>query len=71
MVTSQNAEDIDRNDPQDAQEVFRRLVPDSAARAVARLLARVVVHADSIESGSWSLSLFREKIRLNVGQTGC
>ncbi len=64
----QGSRNVDRDDPQDANAVFRHLVPEPALLTVAAILARAIEVAHNAEPKAWSISLFPEKIRLNVGQ---
>jgi 5-methylcytosine-specific restriction protein A len=60
---------LDRNDPQEAARVLRELLPDPASRRfAAEVVASSIALADGAHPSSWCLSLFANKIRLNVGQ---
>lgn len=59
---------VDRHDPQQAYTIFRDLVPQSAGVTVAQLLVDIITAAHNLEPASWSVSLFSEKLRINVGQ---
>lgn len=60
---------IRRDDPAQASSVFQSLLPDTASvRATAEVFCGSILVAHSAEPMSWSISLFRKKVRLNVGQ---
>ena len=59
---------IDRSDAQEAQRIFRQLYPENAMLRVAAMrLADSVTVANKEEPGSWSVTLFEDMVRLNVG----
>ena len=59
----------DRCDPQRAARLFELLWPDPAVRAAcAQRLAKSIRHAHEQGDASWELTMFADRIRLNVGQ---
>lgn len=60
--------EMDRTDPEEARAVVERIVPDEAARrACLALLADAIETAHETAPASWSVTLFRDGVRLNVG----
>ena len=61
--------DRDRSDPQRAAQLFELLWPDPAVRAVcADRLAKSIRHAHGQADASWEVTMFADRIRMNVGQ---
>jgi hypothetical protein len=60
---------IDRYDRQSAGRLFRRIWPsDGAARASSAVLADSIRVAHRAGEGCWSITMFADFVRLNVGQ---
>jgi hypothetical protein len=63
------ATDVDRHDPNEAAAILEEILSNAGAvRFVANLLARSIRAAHAEAPSSWEVSLFRSKVRLNVGQ---
>jgi hypothetical protein len=61
--------DRDRRDPQRAARLFELLWPDPAVRAACgERLAQSIRHAHGRADASWEVTMFADRIRLNVGQ---
>jgi len=62
--------ELSRGDAADARRVIGRLYPDSNERLVCcRLLADDIRYANQLSPANWEISLFRDRVRLNVGST--
>ena len=60
---------LDRNDPETARAILEAMYPDEAVREACLAQATASIEAaDAISHTSWSMTLFRRKIRLNVGR---
>ena len=58
---------VDRASARDAQFVIEELIPEAAARLRwLRLLAAAMNRADRVHCGSWAVTLFDDRLRLNV-----
>jgi 5-methylcytosine-specific restriction protein B len=63
------ATSVDRESAADAQSVLESLYPDEVVReACLRRLGESARIADELKPGSWSITLFWDTIRLNVGK---
>ena len=60
---------FDRSDPETARAIVEAMYPDDAVReaCLAQAIASIEL-ADAVSHTSWSTTLFRRKIRLNVGR---
>jgi hypothetical protein len=59
---------IDRACADDARFVVERLIPDAEARKWwLGVLADAMVSAHGVHPGSWGITLFHDKLRMNVG----
>lgn len=60
---------FDRSDPETARAILEAMYPDDAVReACLAQTAASIQLADAVSHTSWSTTLFRRKIRLNVGR---
>ena len=60
---------LDRSDPQTARAILESMYPDDAVREPCLAPATASIDAaDAISHTSWSSTLFRRRIRLNVGR---
>src|ERR1700733_999775 len=61
--------EIDRNDERSVARLFERMWPDSiVSRACAIHLTKSIQAAHQASKACWSVSMFADKVRLNVGQ---
>lgn len=61
-------DDAFRSSAHGSREVIERLLPEPEVRAVVeRILADAITHAHEIGAGSWGVTLYEDKLRLNVG----
>jgi hypothetical protein len=59
----------ERRDPETAARVVKDCLPDEDQRTVAlEALARAIAHAHSVAPAAWTVTLYPEGIRLNVGR---
>jgi 5-methylcytosine-specific restriction enzyme B len=60
---------FDRSDPETARAILEAMYPDDAVREACLAQATVSIElADEVSHTSWSTTLFRRRIRLNVGR---
>jgi 5-methylcytosine-specific restriction enzyme A len=60
---------IDRYDRRSAEKLFRRIWPDEdIARASSAVLAQSIRRAHRAGAECWSITMFSDRVRLNVGQ---
>jgi 5-methylcytosine-specific restriction protein B len=60
---------FDRSDPETARAIFEAMYPDDAVReAFLSQTTMSIELADAVSHTSWSTTLFRRKVRLNVGR---
>ena len=60
---------FDRSDPETARAILEAMYPDDAVREACLAQATASIElADAVSHTSWSTTLFRRKIRLNVGR---
>jgi len=58
----------DRNDPAVATGIFEALLPEPDPRSsVAQVLTDIIEHAHGQGAKKWAVTLFRDRVRLNVG----
>src|SRR5205085_7431412 len=61
--------DLDRNDRSVAQVVMERMFPiDQERRSSAQLLSDAIRSAHKLNRSNWEITLFKDRIRLNVGR---
>ena len=60
---------LDRSDPETARAILEAMYPDDAVREACLAQAAASIElADAVSHTSWSITLFRRRVRLNVGR---
>jgi hypothetical protein len=62
--------DVDRKSPQECEAILIGILPDPSARlSCLRILRAGIVAAHSRATAAWSVTLFSDGLRLNIGST--